>query len=180
MKYLIFSDAHGDRKEFERLIEKFKNDSEIETIFYNGDSEFKADDEIFYGLQSVVGNMDFSEPFNEFNLYESKNDDVVFYQNHGHLNNANSTLDEMWQNADEFGADIILFGHTHIVLTEVYKEKLFINPGSISLPKGPNANLGGTYVILTIENNDYSVEYYSRDDQKINSISKKFIRENKL
>ncbi|MDR0899892.1 MAG: YfcE family phosphodiesterase [Lactobacillaceae bacterium] len=180
MKYLIFSDAHLDRKEFEFIVDKYKDDTDVVARFYNGDSQFEARDPIFEGLTTVVGNMDFDQPFNIENVYHSNQDDITFYQTHGHLYRADYNLDTLWEQANKFNAEIVLFGHTHEVVSEIYKGKLFINPGSISNPRGPQAFLGGTYVVLNVTNEAFEVDYFGRAGEKISSISKIFERKNTL
>ncbi len=59
---------------------------------------------------------------------------------HGHLYDEKQL--EMWTKP----GDIILSGHTHISLIEKNKERIFCNPGSISIPKG---NTIPSYGILT-------------------------------
>ena len=36
--------------------------------------------------------------------------------------------------AESIGADVVLFGHTHIPLKEEYRNTIFMNPGSIPKP----------------------------------------------
>jgi putative phosphoesterase len=180
MKYVIFSDAHGDHKEFDFIVDKYKNDSEVKYIFYNGDSQFKADDPSFNGLITVGGNVDFGQDFPKENLISSNEDHITFYQTHGHLTDANSGLSKMFELAKEKTADIVLYGHTHVVLAEEHEGILFINPGSISDPKGINATLGGTYVVLIANDDEFIVEYHGRSGNKIDSISKVFHRKSNL
>lgn len=184
MKYLIFSDAHGDRNRFERIITRYQDNQEIEAIFYNGDSEFPPTDDVFDGIYSVTGNNDFPDAagnkFNDENVYTSSKDEITFYQTHGHLTGANFGLDEMYDKALENNADIILFGHTHVLFNEMYQGKLFINPGSISLPRGRQANLGGTYAMLNVTNHDYLVEYLDMEGKTIDSLSRVYKRPNTL
>ena len=40
--------------------------------------------------------------------------------------------------ADKYNPSIIISGHTHIYAIEKYKDTVFLNPGSPSLPKDPN------------------------------------------
>lgn len=49
--------------------------------------------------------------------------------------------------------DVVLSGHTHLIYEEVYKNILFINPGSISIPKGEEYNSYGV-----IENSTFIVK----------------------
>ena len=46
------------------------------------------------------------------------------------------SLSHMEEDARKIDADVYMFGHTHIPKAEVVDGKLFLNPGSISLPKG--------------------------------------------
>jgi putative phosphoesterase len=176
MNYLIFSDAHGDRKEFDFILDKYKNDPQIKAIFYNGDSQFKSSDLAFENIFSVVGNMDLYEKFNDENVYFSNVDNLTFYQTHGHLTRADYGLDTMYEKAIENNAQVVLYGHTHVVDATEYKNIIFINPGSIAYPKGENAALGGTYAILEVTEKEYIINFYSRAGVKIDSISKIFIR----
>ena len=54
--------------------------------------------------------------------------------------------------------------------------KLFINPGSISLPKGPYAYLKGTYAILTVQPEKFIVQFYTRDLQPVPGLKFEFDR----
>lgn len=67
----------------------------------------------------------------------------------------------------DFNCDIYLFGHTHKEYMTKYKDKLFINTGTLSLPT--NNKAVSTYGILTIDEKDikYTLKEYKYDFKKI-------------
>lgn len=165
-KFLIVSDIHGDREVLTNILAHWQ--SQVDGIFYNGDSEFAADDAVFDGVSTVIGNMDHDDNF--VAARSTTIDGVTFFQTHGHLYNA--TVPGEWANltlmdsaAQEAGAQVVLFGHTHLDGATVFDHKLFINPGSTTLPRGPHADLGGTYAVLEVNATDYIVQFYNRENQ---------------
>ncbi|MDE6655990.1 MAG: phosphodiesterase [Anaeroplasmataceae bacterium] len=145
MKYLIFSDLHGSAKSAEFIIQTFlkeKCDQMIclGDVLYHGP---RNDIPEFYSPKQVIsilnpfadkilciqGNCDaeVDQMVLNFKLYKSKNLKINGKQchlEHGHH------LDESLKNFD-----IILYGHTHIPMLEKVKDTVYLNPGSITLPK---------------------------------------------
>ncbi len=66
--------------------------------------------------------------------------------------------------------DIVVFGHTHIYETEFNNGTLFINPGEVCAREKPSIEC----VLLEINENEYIINYYSRDINK-----KEFVKEEK-
>jgi len=58
---------------------------------------------------------------------------------HGHKYNVKSSLISLVYRAKEQGADIVLYGHTHLPHKEDYDGMLIINPGTV-----------GTYAVIEI------------------------------
>ena len=54
---------------------------------------------------------------------------------HGHLFNVKSGLMKLRYKALEQNANIVCFGHSHILGIEKVDDILFINPGSIRFPR---------------------------------------------
>lgn len=73
---------------------------------------------------------------------------VLFFYTHGHNYQVKSGLGGLWQEAKRRGADVALFGHTHVAHCELVEGIYLFNPGSLSLPR----NGISTYGIITIEN----------------------------
>lgn len=64
-------------------------------------------------------------------------EDKMIFLTHGHLYNK--------QNMPKLkSGDILIHGHTHVQTVEAVGENIYINPGSVSLPKNGNPN---TYMI---------------------------------
>lgn len=167
-KFLIVSDTHGDREIIVDIFDKWRDS--VAGIFYNGDSELAADDTVFDGVSTVIGNMDDDPDF--VAARATTIDGITFFQTHGHLYDA--TQFNAWANlklmataAQEANAQVALFGHTHLEGAVVFDDILFINPGSIRLPKGPHANLGGTYAVLDVTETRYDVRFYNRQHQPL-------------
>lgn len=176
-KFLIVSDTHGDR---DILVDIFNHwQSNVAAVFYNGDSELSANDSVFDGVSTVIGNMDNDDDFVAARVTTIAG--TTFFQTHGHLYNVRSldswaNLTVMNQLAKEAKAQIVLFGHTHIDGVAMFDDKLFINPGSISLPKGPHMAIGGTYAVLTVSDTAYSVAFYNRQHEEIPALTQSFNR----
>ncbi|WP_373751657.1 YfcE family phosphodiesterase [Weissella soli] len=159
MEYLIISDAHGDRSILEKIVNAYRG--KVRAMFYNGDSELDASDELFNDLMPVIGNMDYDEMFPADCDYQDS--ELSLYQTHGHFYHTEMDLNRLREAVASKPATVVTSGHTHVIGAEMIDGRLFINPGSIALPKGPYAYLGGTYAILTVTPAMYQVTYYHRD-----------------
>ncbi|EHO48589.1 metallophosphoesterase [Lentilactobacillus kisonensis] len=165
MKIVAVSDNHGDRKIIEAIVDKYAGN--FDGIFHCGDSEFSQDDPLINKLHIVVGNMDFSEfPTDE----TSRIDDEQVLVTHGHLQDVNNGLLNLELFARSKNATIVLFGHTHQLGVTQDNGVLFVNPGSISYPRGQYASIGGTYAVITADAEHYQVQYYSRSLEPVNKL----------
>jgi putative phosphoesterase len=82
---------------------------------------------------NVRGNCDFSSFIPVERMEEVENKKIFI--THGHRFDVKHSLLKLKYRAKELGADIVLFGHTHIS-AEIYEDGIwFINPGSAALPK---------------------------------------------
>ena len=57
---------------------------------------------------------------------------------------------EVWYRAKEEACDVVLFGHTHMPLVTEEDGVLFVNPGSVALPR--QADRRRTYAVINVEN----------------------------
>lgn len=76
---------------------------------------------------------------------------------HGNKQRVYSGVTVMYYLAAQAGAQIALFGHTHMRFDETFDGIRIINPGSASLPRDPSAKK--SMVILDIADGDYTVEW---------------------
>lgn len=79
----------------------------------------------------VRGNCDMNSavPSERLEIIEGKK---VFIT-HGHNYQVKQGLLKLKNKAVELGADIVLYGHTHLAVVEKYEGILFVNPGSTSI-----------------------------------------------
>lgn len=144
-KVVIMSDSHGLTDEIMNIKEREKADY----VFHCGDSELDKKAKELDGIYTVEGNCDIS---GEFPAEQQKTiNGLTFLVVHGHLLNVKMSLMNLSYRAEEVMADIICFGHSHIAGTEVIGNRLFLNPGSIRLPRLREEK---TYAVLEWEKQD--------------------------
>ncbi|WP_057735703.1 metallophosphoesterase [Liquorilactobacillus uvarum] len=171
-KILVVSDNHGDHQILESLISKYK--TKVNAMFHCGDSEFSPDDEVFNYFKVVTGNCDYDPRFAEYLVSDVDGTRVLL--THGHLLRVNTGLERLGLLAQEKQAQIALFGHTHRLGAEYVHGCLFLNPGSISYPRGEYSALGGTYAIIEVSAEQFEICYYDRSFTKIPDLQFAFPR----
>ncbi len=148
MRYLVISDIHGALDPIKKIIEIF-NESKCDKIIclgdilyhgprndlpssYNPKEVIKILNSYKDNIISIKGNCDayVDEMVLDFKL----NDDFILNTNlkilltHGHFINPSEPTKE--------SVDLVLYGHTHIHQIEKINGIIYLNPGSISIPKG--------------------------------------------
>lgn len=147
MKILVFSDSHGSYSRLERAADAHPD---ADMYIFLGDGLRDADRlfESKRGIASVAvkGNCDISGVgFSDVYLDEQTIDlsGIRIFCCHGHKYGVKSSELNLWFRAKEKGADLALFGHTHVPFERVYEGVRLFNPGSVSL---------GSYGVIYIEN----------------------------
>lgn len=142
MKVFVASDTHGNSQ----ILVNAVLDERPQLVLHLGDYERDCMKvrEAFPDIvvRAVRGNGDFrgSEPdYDEF-VFENKR----FFMTHGHLYGVKTSLDAVLNAGFLRGADILLFGHTHIPFYKVIDGMVVLNPGSIAYG-------AKTYAVLDIE-----------------------------
>lgn len=145
MKYLIVSDIHGDYKSAEFIYHKFKEEKYdyilcLGDVLYHGP---RNDLPEYYGPKQVIallndisdkiicvkGNCDAEVDqmvlnFKIIDFYDAKINGLNAHLEHGHH------FDQYTGNFN-----IVLSGHTHIPVLKKENQIIYLNPGSITLPK---------------------------------------------
>lgn len=155
MKLLIMSDTHGDA-EVIREVRDYHTD--VETIIHCGDSELPYDHPYLDGVYKVRGNCDRDERYPTEQIIQIN--DTKIFVTHGHLFNVKSSVLSLTYRAEELGAMICCFGHSHLLGAELIEGILFINPGSLLKPRGRKEK---TYVVVEIKEHAYFVNCYSNN-----------------
>lgn len=88
-------------------------------------------------VHAVTGNCDYDEtaaPAQEWLVLEGKK----IWLLHGHRHKVKQSLNALWYEAREKGADVVIFGHTHTPHCEEVEGMWLLNPGcaGLSLPPG--------------------------------------------
>lgn len=150
MKIYILSDTHGfDCAERFALLAR-----DADLIIHLGDGYFDAQRisaEAGKSVISIKGNCDIMGT----NLENIRIDNHIIMCTHGHLYGVKTGLTTLSYAADEAGADIVLYGHTHVPDITNYNNKWFINPGSLGRPHSSVR----TYCVLTLKNGRVMPEF---------------------
>lgn len=165
---LIISDSHGLREELAMIAKRHP----LSAMIHCGDSELPEDAPELKEFIKVAGNcdMDYRYPYEQTQSIKGLN----FFITHGHLNQVKSTLRPLAYRAIEVNADVICFGHTHIAGAEEIDGKLYINPGSIRLPKG---KYGKTYAVATFsDKNDIEVTFHEVTGEKVDELTYRYTK----
>ncbi len=160
MKYLIASDIHGSAYFCEKLLSAFEVEKASRLILlgdllYHGPRNElprnydpvavaamlnKINSKIICvrgNCDSEVDQMVLAFPIMaDYALFEAQN--RLIFLTHGHVY-CNANLPKISKN------DILLNGHTHVPSFKIYDTHIYINPGSVALPK---ENSPHSYIIL--------------------------------
>src|SRR5699024_1476968 len=162
-KILILSDNHGLKDELVEMKKRHKADHFI----HCGDSELDMDALELEGFLKVAGNCDHDVRFPEEQTIEVGDLRILIV--HGHLHGVKRDLTTLSYRAEELGAQLICYGHTHVADARQLNNQLFINPGSIRLPRSRPEK---TYCILRWEDiNQINVTFYTLDGKIMDDLS---------
>lgn len=132
MRLLVFSDSHGMtgkmrdaillHPEADKVVHLGDCERDVETIRYLlGGRE----------LIQVCGNCDFSPSSPESAIIGAEGADV--FCTHGHLEGVKYGTARLADKAHNLGARIVLYGHTHIPVTDYVNGIYLFNPGTARL-----------------------------------------------
>ncbi len=133
MRILIISDTHGRMDNLWAVLSKIGN---IDMLIHLGDicgDEDLLASRVKVPICMVPGNNDwFSRDPSE--LVVPIAGKKVFMV-HGHQYGVSYGLDRLRYRALELGADIVMFGHTHVAMIDISAKPWILNPGSLSIPR---------------------------------------------
>ena len=124
---VVLSDTHGNRARVNALLPLMR---EADFVFFCGDGiyDLLSQNELSGKLYAVGGNCDGCGDKELFLEIEKKK----IFLTHGHRYGVKRSFSALSLRAEELGADIVLFGHTHTALSEQVGGTLFVNPGTLS------------------------------------------------
>lgn len=146
-RLLVFSDSHGSIDNCEEVINRFKY--KVSGIIHAGDYARDAEDlESIYPdipVYYVHGNTDYISRAPGEITFEI--DGVRIFLTHGHeyyvKQEVHSGYRTLLNKAKIMEADLCVFGHTHVPVTELNLGVTLLNPGSI--------RFNGEYAVVEIE-----------------------------
>lgn len=149
MRILVISDSHGSRRAIENAIEA---QPPAEHIFFLGDKLEDIEDFDLYfperTFHTVSGNCDFFGNASTEGIC-TLGGKKIFYT-HGHTYGVKGSKASLTSYARSRGADIALYGHTHIPDTTYLDGLYLVNPGSI----GRGREKGCSYAVIDIIGKD--------------------------
>lgn len=133
MKILIISDTHGFLWNLDEVLKKM---TPIDMLIHCGD--IQKDEEpikaaVNCPVYMVAGNNDLGtwlekEIFLDIGKYH-------VMVTHGHKYFVGYGLDMLAESAKRKGADVVMFGHTHVPVIKKVGGVTLVNPGSITIPR---------------------------------------------
>lgn len=147
MRIGITGDTHADTAALRQVV---KLAPPVECWLHTGDH---AEDAAVLGkltgleVTKVLGNCDRNPDLaniDEIIVIEG----FKIWLTHGHRYMGHTRLSELVWWAKQLEVDIVVYGHTHIPMFEYHGEKLLINPGSPSRPRGGSKP---SFAVLTLK-----------------------------
>lgn len=156
MRIGILSDTHGDLLSAQQAL---KTMGDIDLLLHAGDTYRDAkllEKMLNIDVVAVKGNIDFDcEGSSETTItIEGKK----IFLTHGHKYNVKFNLERLYYRALEINADIVVYGHSHISMHQRENGIDFINPGSVSRPRGGSMP---SYAIMNICKKDVDIKLYN-------------------
>lgn len=167
MRVLIVSDIHGNFLNMKKVIQ---NESNIDRILIMGDvlNGYRGDgynpeqladflnlykDKTIYVKGNYDNyNMELLDGYVDKSFITISVDEKLLFMTHGHIYSR--------YNLPDMDYDVFIQGHTHVPMMEKEDNKLYLNPGSITNPRG-----GSTRSYILYEDGVFYLK--SLDDNKI-------------
>ncbi|WP_196591795.1 metallophosphoesterase family protein [Pectinatus frisingensis] len=154
MKIGIISDSHGNTQTVDKAVKKA---ADVQMWLHAGDYIQDAEylsEIVAVPVVKVAGNGDWNNidvPEDEFiNIGNKK-----IWLTHGHKYQIKWGIDCLRQEAEKNNADVIIFGHNHVYSKQYIDNRLFINPGSIALPRDGEK---GSFAVMNFLENKTAID----------------------
>ena len=135
MRIIAFSDSHRNYHNVRRLFEKTALTTDLYIFLGDGEDDIESirtmypDKEIL----SVAGNCDYGSMAPLVAATEVMGKKILY--THGHMQSVSFGISRLKSLAEENGADVILYGHTHQRRCDYEDGVYYINPGSLGNPR---------------------------------------------
>jgi putative phosphoesterase len=155
MRVGVVGDIHGN---YSGLTKALQEMGRVDELLFTGDGYreiARLEAESGVKVVGVVGNCDFYSEFAKeyFFAYEASR----IFLTHGHIYGVKQGLTRIALAGRSRGADLVIFGHTHLPLDDLCQNVRLFNPGSLSAER----SLGGpSYGIIEFENGTIHARLY--------------------
>jgi vacuolar protein sorting-associated protein 29 len=110
----------------------------------------------------VTGNMDFGSSYNFHEQIQVDNFDILLL--HGTQLRPRGNIEQLWDILQHIGGDVAVHGHTHRAAIDLYKDKLFLNPGTITgATGGSGGRTDASFIEIAVDRNQMRVILHSTD-----------------
>jgi len=167
-RLLVFGDAHVPTRrdsipsEFYRHIETTTYDSALITGDLVREQDMRA---LFPPLPRtfiVMGNMDYGQNHNFHEIVEV--DEFKMLLLHGTQLRPRGNLEQLWEIANQVEADIAIHGHTHRPAIDLYKNRLLLNPGTVTGATGGwSGRDDASFIELEVDGSNLTVILHKTD-----------------
>jgi len=124
----------------------------------------------------VVGNMDYGSTYNFHEQIQL--DDFNLLLLHGTQLRPRGNIEQLWEILMQIEGDVAIHGHTHKAAIDLYKDRLFLNPGTIS---GATGGWGGradaSFIELDILKNEMKVTLHQTDWRVVKTSEIMFLKQ---
>jgi len=153
MKIIVVSDSHGDEKYLQLIRNRHFHEGDL--FIHCGDSELMGEHKSIQGYLTVRGNCDVDKQYPLDRIQKLNHQDTLF-MTHGHCYDVKYSMQRLFYKALEVGATIVCYGHSHCIGAEMNDGILFVNPGSLVLPRNTREK---TYATITLNSHEVEIEY---------------------
>jgi putative phosphoesterase len=147
MRIGLLSDTHKDLSLAQEVLEQI---GKLDLLLHAGD-HYKdgiiLGDKFKIPTKVVLGNCDFFKKGSTEEIIKIGQYTILL--THGHQYGVKNSLQKLFYRSQEVQANIVVFGHTHMPLYIVERGVHFLNPGSLTMPRG---NTKPCYGLISLEN----------------------------
>lgn len=160
---LVISDSHRHNEILNRI---FAQHPDIDTCIFCGDIQDEIDHLNIAHFYPVAGNNDFKALPKELMINLAGYQFLIV---HGHYQQIEFGTDVLEAYAQEKNVQIVCFGHTHDPRFFQSHDIYYINPGSVSFPRGGHVFVP-CYAILSLDENVNVHFYHAKTHQCVDDL----------
>lgn len=171
-RVLVLGDTHipTRRDAIPKAFYQYIKDTEYDMALITGDlvreSDMRATLPPLPRSFIVTGNMDYGSSYNFHE--EIQIDDFKILLLHGTQLRPRGNIVQLWEILQQVGGDVAVHGHTHQAAIEHHKDRLFLNPGTLSGATGGwPGRTDASFIELVVEKNRMKVVLHLTDWQVI-------------